>query len=138
MIVAPKIRERATPEADIQSGIRALLAGSLRPQQKAAEKANRLPHNMVESFERCFVRGDTPVGLAAEEPDGVEESVLFITFGIFHNDSVDSVHNEVDSIHNEVDSIHNEVVYTSPMSRFSQISELIFSSISELSGLINR
>ena len=51
IIVAPNIRDSATPEAEIQSGIRALLAGSLRPQQMEAERARRLPHKMVDIFD---------------------------------------------------------------------------------------
>ncbi len=50
-MVAPNMRESATPEAEIQSGIRVLLAGSLRPQQKAAENASRFPQSIVDSFD---------------------------------------------------------------------------------------
>ena len=58
MTVAPNIRESATPEADIQSGIRALLAGSLRPQHRAVDRARRFPISIIRKLLFLEEEGD--------------------------------------------------------------------------------
>lgn len=76
-IVAPNMRAKATPDAEIQEGMSILLAGSLKPQHTAADRASRLPTTIA-------WRADPAAEGFAAEPGAMFETdddvLVFISF----------------------------------------------------------